>query len=411
MTYKYKLLWGVSVIGIFFETYRQFMSYFFFLRSYIYFLLWFFLSFVFISHFLKKINYIPVFVFLIVVLLYILREGDYENINSFSRLISLAVSYMIIPTVCLYYIKYCTIRQISVCLCIILIVTTYTMICTIPVALFQPGLIREAAGKTVELYQQLELLGVMNYALPHSVVFIIPALCFGIKYCRTKLYKVICILVLIETFYIIYLGEATTPLLLGVIALIISLIYNVHKNFKINVVRIGIVSLLLLLIMNEAVVLFLIDKIDPIFEETAFSEKTHELRTMMTYGAVKSGGDVETRQDFINMTVSAIFENTFIGTLNSKSLGGHNYLLDIFASIGLLGFIPFIIWLFYIIKKICFLLPNYCRFYFMLGITVFLIHALTKNIWSGEFFLYSFFILPCLLFYISRKSTLFINID
>lgn len=399
---KYKILWILSIIAIFFETYRQLMSYSVVFRSYIYFLLWIALSIILANKLIRKINYIPFVIFLFILMVYIYRGGDNVNLKNVTSFIIIVVGYAIIPTVYLFYNRYCTSKQISICLLVVLIVATYTMICTAPIAVLQPGLIRETAYNE-DLFIKLQQLGVMSYAFPHSVVFVIPALCFGMKYIKSKWIKIFCLIAFIETFVIVYMGEATTPLLLGFIAFFVSVIYNIHKSNIVNITRIVLIVFLILIFMNKSIIVYLLNSIAPLFEGTAFAEKLHELELSIGVG-VASGGDLESRQDYMGNTFNAIINNLILGTINSKEIGGHNYLLDILASLGLVGFIPFVIWLFYVVRLEYRTLPKYCRFYYVIGITCFLIHALTKNMWSGEFFLYPFLILPCLLYFLGSNK-------
>jgi len=397
ITDKSNILWVVSIIAIFFETFRQFMSYIVVFRSYIYFLLWIVLCFGLANSFIRKINYVPFFIFLIVVSFYIFNGGDYNNLGSMSSCISLSVGYMIIPTIFLFYNRFLSNNQLMICLVIVAITTTYTLLCTIPVVMIQPGLIRESAVNE-DLYVLLQRQGVMNYALPHSVIFILPALCYGVKYCQSFGIRITCLIAIVETFTILYLGEATTPLLLGVASFFISIFYNIHRKIRTNLIRIIVILVIFAIIINESIIHSIFGSMESLFEGTAIADKMREFEMLMIYGDV-TGADMEARQDLGNQTINTILNNPIWGTTNSKALGHHNYFLDIFASIGVVGFFPLMVWLVYIIKKIWDVLPAKTRFYYIVGVATFLLHGFTKNVWGGEFFLYSLFLLPCLLLF------------
>ena len=398
---KSNMLWVVSLIAFFFETFRQFMSYAVVFRSYIYFLLWIVLCFGLVKRFVRKINYAPFFIFLLIVSIYIFNGGDFNNLDSVSRCISLSVGYMIIPTIFLFYNRFCTNKQISICLLVVFITTTYTLLRTIPVAMLQPGLIRETAFNE-ELSLSLRSQGVMNYALPHSVIFILPGLCYGVKNSQSPKIKIACIVAIVETFAILYFGEATTPLLLGLASFFISILYNSRKSVRTNLIRTALILVFLAVIMNESIIGSILGSLESVFEGTAFAEKIQEFEMTMRYGEV-TGADMEARQNLGNQTINAIFENPILGTTNSRDLGHHNYFLDIFASIGIVGFFPLMAWLIYIVKKINDVLPTKTRFYYIVGVATFILHGFTKNVWGSEFFLYSMFLLPCLLLFLHNS--------
>lgn len=356
------------------------------------------------NKFVRKINYIPVVIFLIFAVSYLQKGGDYKNIKSVSEVLSLIVCYMIMPTLYFYYNKICTFKQFSTVLIIVFLFTTYSLICTIPFFLTQPGMIRATAsdGPLQILMQQS---GAMNYALPHCAIFVIPALCFGYKYSSFKGVKAFMLLLILETFIIVYIGEATTPLLLGIVSLILSMAYNAKKSFRTNFVKIVVFLLFLIPLMSKSFTFFITSFLKNLFNGTEFVNKINELESTLLYGEI-TGDDVESRQDLLDKTMSAFLDNPLFGTLNSDLLGGHNYLLDLLASLGLLGFIPLIVWLYYIVKKTYFSLPHFCRFYYVVGISTFLIQACTKNVWAEEFFFFSFFILPCVLIYLCKSSYL-----
>ena len=312
---------------------------------------------------------------------------------------------MIVPLVFLFYNNFCSNKQIAVCVLLLLLAITYSAICTAPVALVQPGLIRETASND-ELAVQLERLGVMSYALPHCVVFILPALCFGIKYGAKKYVKLLCLLFVLEILAIIYFSEASMPLLFSLIIICLSFLYNVKKSAKINLIRLSLLLFLLLPLANESLIMSLLDTIEPFFTGTAFDDKIKEIELSMTMNEI-SGSDVEARQSHFDSSVSTFLENPIFGTTNSKTLGCHNYLIDMLASLGLIGFIPLIIHLLFISKKIYAELSVNCRSFYVIGVGSFFLMILLKNMWGGAVFsIFVFFILPCLLKLLEAKSVL-----
>lgn len=307
------------------------------------------------------------------------------------------------PLFFMFYKKYCLNRQIALCLALIMLAITYTTICTAPITMGQPGLIRETASNE-DLALQFQKLGVMNYALPHSMVFVLPALCFGIKYCTLKIVKILCLFFVIELMVIIYFSEASMPLLISMIAFLLSFLYDAKKSARSNIYRISLLLILLLPLASESLVLFILDNIEPIFSGTEFEIKIRELKLSMAMNDV-SGADVEARQTHFNSSVSAFLNNPLFGTTNSKLLGCHNYLIDMLASLGIIGFAPFIIHLYYISKMIYLELSVYSRNFFLIGVGSFFLMLFLKNMWEGAYFcIFSFFLLPSMLKLLEAKS-------
>ena len=352
---------------------------------------------------LLKINYLPFLLFFFFSILYILRGGDYQNLKSTSELISILSGYLIIPLLFLFYNKYCSNKQKIWCVGLMFVAVLYMTICTTPIALLQPGLIRETASND-DLAVQLQNLGVMSYALPHCIIFILPSLCFGLKYCKQKSIKLLCLFFVVVTFFMIYLSEATMPLVIAAIAVIISLIYNVKKNVKTNVIRIVLLLFLLLPLASDSLVLGLIDYLEPVYAGTEYDPKVKELKMTIEMKEL-SGSDAEERQSLMSKSLSCFTNNPIGGTTNSKSLGGHNYLIDMLASLGLLGFIPLLFHLLYISKVLYMEMSDYTRIPFLIGIGSFFLMIMLKNMWGGAIFsVYAFFYCPCLLKILESKS-------
>ena len=109
------------------------------------------------------------------------------------------------------------------------------------------------------------------------------------------------------------------------------------------------------------------------------------------------------------MTIAAIFDNPIIGA--QEGMGHHSALLDRFASLGLVGFIPLICLLVLQTKYILRKLPSQIHIYYYVGLLAAFMMLISKNItgWGMWFFLFA--AMPFLIVYFSNASELnsFVN--
>ena len=314
----------------------------------------------------------------------------------------LVIYYLVFPLFFFYYKKYCTARQIGISMFVLFVIVTYTLFRTAPFAIAQSTLIRQFVVDQ-ELETKYMALGVMSYALPHGIVPITPALCYGIKYVRDKIIRIISILLLIEIFALIFLSGATTPMLIFFLVLFVSFIYNPYRSLRANWFKLAVIAVVLLLITNESVLLFIFKLIYPLVEGTIFAAKIDEFELILAHNAAYAE-DVQSRGEFFSKTINTFFNNILFGSTNGALLGGHNYFFDILASIGLVGFIPFVANLVYIIKRSYNSLSRTIKGYYIIGIGSFIFMALTKNVFGSDFFIFPFLVLPCMLLIYDSKT-------
>lgn len=264
-----------------------------------------------------------------------------------------------------------------------------------------PGVLRKVQseilnnGESATLYA-FSKIGMTNYALPHALPAILP---INILIIKEKIIpisiKFINLITLISSLAIIFYSGATTPVLISIATLIIALFIrpgNINKN--ITQILFLLLIILILLYSKEYIAeffLYISDRVNIIGGSHSLTERFKELHDFILTG--DTNGDMEDRMEHYNSTTSIINSNILWG-INDDSYGGHSAILDRIAVLGLLGFIPFTCFLasqiIYFFKH---LTPKYQATYIICICTA-LMSILTKNMFSREFCIITFLIVP-----------------
>ena len=261
-----------------------------------------------------------------------------------------------------------------------------------------PGAIRNitvtgfGGDKTfVSLYYSM---GMGTYVMTHALPVIIPPLVMGIRNLNISLFRrVLLLAVLIATAVYIYLGFASGALIIGLLSLVLSLVLS-PGAMKSNIGKMFVVSIILLPFLNSEFLLSVLGAFDDfIGNEGAYHVKVEEFQMLLKTG--EHGDDITARSDLYSNSISNFFQNIILGT--NGEIGGHSAILDRFATLGVFGVIPFILFLIRQIKyPIQFINPNYVIFYYV-GAFSGLLMLMTKNMGMWEMWLCLLMILPMLM--------------
>ena len=104
---------------------------------------------------------------------------------------------------------------------------------------------------------------------------------------------------------------------------------------------------------------------------------------------------MSTRIDLYNQSLSLGVTSLLIGT--NGDIGGHSTIIDHFATLGIIGFIPFIILLCLIIKQEWNFLPKESSHFFVFGVLMSILMLLLKSMSNPEMWLYSLTLLPLII--------------
>lgn len=261
------------------------------------------------------------------------------------------------------------------------------------------GTIRETGDNTIAL--TFYRLGLANYIMPHALPCIIPILIIGIKVIKDKFTKWFMIASLIACLLLVYLSGATTPVLTAMIAVALGLFTN-GKTGATQLITLGVLFVLMYVIVSsEDIMLPLLRNLDNLMNNQGyFHSKIIEFENLIVYG--ETSGDMEEREDLYMTTWNAIISNPIFGV--DSEIGGHSFLLDRWGSLGLIGVIPFLCFLFSQVKMFAKKISSAFFIYYYEGFFLTLLMLALKNVAGWESWLFVFTVLPLLTIYVERMG-------
>lgn len=284
----------------------------------------------------------------------------------------------------------------------------YTTIISFIVNLSFPGIIRVAFGAGREggaietIAESYYKIGLSSYEFPHALPVLIPALIAVIVHAEIKLItRILFVCILIVTLVLIYISGSSTALGLAAMILVISFVVR-KESFSRNTKTILLVSLLLMpFILSEDVQLGFLDFVDKVTgQESGLHGKIMDIEDSIIYGSDDTG-TVGARTERYSKTWNVFLNNILVG---GDGGGGHSALLDRLASLGLLGFIPYIILIITQIKYTLSFIPKNVVTYYYVGILAGVIMLVSKNMSNWYLWLCMFTILPIILILLFKKD-------
>lgn len=233
--------------------------------------------------------------------------------------------------------------------------------------------------------------GLSNYYLPHALPALLPPIYVGMTNVNLKnIIRFLLLICLLSVLLLVYLSGATTALLLSLIC-VFALLLTKRTRFSKNITKLSVVLFFgLFLIVNSDFVMQTLNIAEEVMGEGDYAGKISDFQESMTYGSL--GGDAGARSDLYNKSYTELASNFFIGT--NEKVGGHSALLDRFACLGIVGFIPLFLVFYYQIKFVRrFLDENYYTYYYI-GVAMAIGMMFLKNMLNWEMMIILFTILP-----------------
>jgi len=244
--------------------------------------------------------------------------------------------------------------------------------------------------------------GMANYALPSGLVTVIPMIVLGIKMnSKNKKKRFLLILSLLSCLMLVYYSGSTTALILGVLGFLVALFVKEGIGKR----PLGILALfgivLTFILSNENLMLSFLDSIDKwVGYDGYFHDKVDDFETLIISG--EASGDIETREQLYQRSWEAVINHPLLGT--NERIGGHSLLLDHWGYLGLVGFIPFLIFVIAQIKMFSKMIPVSTRIIYTVCIFITFMMMFIKNMNGWETWLCLFTILPLLANYCVGES-------
>lgn len=252
-----------------------------------------------------------------------------------------------------------------------------TVAISIPLFISMPNLSRlmlesEESGITDSI-----LYWTISYQTIHALpIYSIPL--FYLARTNNNLFiRLMSVISIVAILVLMFFADATTPLIITLSIYFILLIYNPQKTFKQNSTRLVLVGVLFLVLMNKTVLIGILRASQFIFVGSSTYNKVDEI--IMAISGQGTSGDMEAREDILNMSLNSFFENPFFPEMNINKIGQHNFFIDQFVALGLfLG--VFLIWfLVERIKRPLRYMRRQSKPLYWLSVAVMLAMGLTKN--------------------------------
>ena len=261
-----------------------------------------------------------------------------------------------------------------------------SLLLILPVVFTQSGILRENIRQTES--GAPGILGFPSYTLMSCYSFFIPVACYGYKHSKRGL-KWGFFGVLILFVYYVFKSEITTSLLATIFVLLFMIVYKEGGNDK-NIISFAFFSLLIWFLNETGVILSFLNFLVDAYEGTVAQVKIIEFRDMLL--GEGEGGNVQIREELRERSFNSFALNPFIG---SYDVGGHSSLMDRLGSMGLLGFIPFVMMIITNVKMwFCKMPDKGTKSFYIAGIVVMAMFLYVKGLFSGQGMLFLFFILP-----------------
>lgn len=286
-------------------------------------------------------------------------------------------------------------RNVIITVSAVIILST---IATAVLSIANPQIIRYAMEESnlfdnKEILKQLYKTGMSNYYFPHALPVIIPPLvCLAKNDKKKKIQRWGAALIIALCILLIYFSGAMTALLLGIVSLLGALV--ITSNAKTNVVRLLLaLGLLLPLTLNDNMILSGLRGMENVFgSDNYFYDKVVDFENSIENDSAE--GDIDTRSSLYTTSLQEFIKNPVFGTENE--VGGHSVLLDFMASLGVVGFVPFLLMLLSLYLWDRRMLPAKVQPYYAYGFLIGVIMLGIKSMNNLEMWFCLFAFLPIL---------------
>lgn len=197
---------------------------------------------------------------------------------------------------------------------------------------------------------------------------------------------------------IMFFADATTPLILMILIQGFFWIYNTKHALSVNIMKLSVIALMAAVFLNTSIYVMVLKTIQPIFVGSSTYKKIDEMAYYAENG--ESYGDMEERENLYNVSLDAILRNPLFPETNIDNIGKHSHLLDHMASMGLILFIPYAMFLYNRFRKPLAYLNRY-KTYYIVAFASFIILAFAKNSFT---FTTAAFLVPMYLIYLENPK-------
>lgn len=234
--------------------------------------------------------------------------------------------------------------------------------------------------------------GMADYGMAAMMAFMPVVLLYINKSLSTSKVRTYSIIGTIIIIAFMYLGQVTTTFILCIMATILAYFSNNNKVF--TYVGIGMVALLIITQFSE-IMEFAISNTG----EGSMNGNFVSIAEAANGEAWEETSDAAIRWGLLQQTIDVFLSHPLFGNPSLKN-GGHNYFLNWLATVGLVGCLPFFMFIRYQYKVICSYLSKEAQKSYKIILMLFILHGLIKNMSGTEYWNYLFVYYPAILVWI-----------
>ena len=213
----------------------------------------------------------------------------------------------------------------------------------------------------------------VDYAFIHAIPSIFPIIFLHYKKERNtkNRYKYL-FLISIVYFFILKTSFGTATIFSTIILLLCAI---TSDNKKTNFWRYTTIGILALPFFSIDFIVMLVSSIIPFFEGTIMVDKFNDIILSLTTDT--RVGQIDNRGNLYDMSWNAFLESPIWG--GKGEVGGHAMMLDFLGWFGLLGTIPLLLFLYYILKNAYSKIQKNLRIFYLFSILPFFILSIVKG--------------------------------
>lgn len=298
---------------------------------------------------------------------------------------------------------YCTrggdMKFVKTLLLITFIALTSEMVASFIVLEANPGIVRglylqsqEEGG--INFMYSFYKMGILDYFMGHAIpILIAPLFCLYKEAPRKN--KPIYIFIIVVCIVLTWLSESATAILLMVLMVLLGIIINSRHSFKSNVIIISIAMLIAAVMLSSVVMSGILDFfIRLLGDDSILGERLAELQLSLYEDQLT--GDLQARIDLYGQSLG-FFSNGNILFGGNDMPGRHSGLLDRLAALGLIGFIPLLLFLYFSLKVVWNSLTDNHKIYYLQSILGAILMLFFKSAWVWPIFFALYILSPSLL--------------
>lgn len=261
--------------------------------------------------------------------------------------------------------------------------------------------LKEIGAQTALIEMQKK--GMVDYAFIHAIPSLFPFLFIYFKKEKVKKYKIGYLLLIILIFFFILRTSFGAAIILSTLTLLLSVITTDNK--KKNIWLYSIIIIVALPFFSEGFFISLLSKAVPFFDGTIMEVKIDDI--IISISTDSKFGQIAGRGDLYDDSWHAFLASPFWG--GEGKGGGHAMILDFLAWFGLLGTMPLVLFLYYILKNAYLKIDNNLKIFFFLSLVPYIVLSFVKGT-SGftQLFIISVFI-PGMMIKLSERVPFFVK--